>query len=444
MSSMEPITLPVVTIDPTFTTSIQEVQSGLVPTEKIWISCYKASQPSVHGKIQAELHARNRSLVVTNTIEGDLTLSRADNGTYLVSCDSLGIQKTPVLPPIQEYYDIERSNPQKPQRITAFDVSPDSSRFATGFLDGSVFLYPITSSTSKSRSDPSQKITPSIAARAVSRPHLSTTTSLQFFPSSHVLLSAGADFCLSILPADLPEPSSNMNSSTRLTPVRTLRAHSRPVTATAMIGPGRNILSASLDGSLKLWDVPSSAVLTSISSASSQPILSVTPAAASDPQTMIEGTTVFGGLQDGSVQLFDLRTQTAVEQTPATVGRGGASALAHSASHNLLAVGSSKGHISIHDIRSTFAPVTSLRRGEVGAGIEELAFLGGDEAQLAVTTSDGLPYLAKFLSGGPEVAGELVGGDCDPVRFVRVRKVEPGVWDVWSAADDAIVRRWRL
>ncbi|KAG6902522.1 hypothetical protein C0995_015339 [Termitomyces sp. Mi166 len=445
MASPDPITLPVATIDPTYPTVIQDVFSGVVPAEKFWISCYKASHPSVHAKIKAELHEKERDLVVTSVIEGDLTLDRADDGKYIVSCESLGIHKTPVLPPIQEYFDVERSNPQRPQRITAFDVSPDSSRFATGFLDGSVFLYPTSSTSSFSKSDPAQKITPTISERAISRPHLSTTTHLQFFPSSRVLLSSGADFSLTVLPADLPEPSSNVTTSMRLTPVRTLRAHTRPITSTAMIGPGRNILSASLDGSLKLWDIPSTTVISSILSRSTQPILSATLASvSSDPQSLVEGTTVYCGLQDGSVQLFDLRAQSGLVQTSAARSRGGAAALAHNTFHHFLAVGSSKGLVSIYDTRAMGTNVTSFRRGQGGAGVEDLAFLGGDEARLVVVTSDGLPYVANMLPDGPGVASELVGGDCDPVRSVRVRETAAGAQDIWSTGDDAVVRQWRL
>ncbi|KAG6914869.1 hypothetical protein DXG01_014844 [Tephrocybe rancida] len=449
MASPDPIVLPVATIDPTFPSVIEDVFSGAVPSEKFWISCYKASHPSVHAKIQAELDARDRDLVVTTILEGDLTLDRATDGKYLVSCESLGVSKTPVLPPSQEYFDVERSNSQRPQRITAFDISPDSSRFATGFLDGTVFLYSTTPSSS-SKFGPAQQITPAIPTRGVARPHQSTATHLQFFPSSRVLLSAGADFALCVLPADLPDTSSGPEApstanSTRLLPARTMRGHTRPVTATAILGPGRNVLSTSLDGTLKVWDIPSSTALPSVPSQSTQPILSATLASvASDPQSPVDGTTVFGGLQDGSVQLFDLRARNGVVQTPATTGYGGASALAHSTAQHLLSVGSTKGLVCIYDTRAMSKAVTTFKRGEGGAGVEDLAFLDGDETRLVVASADGLPYVANVLPDGPSVASELVGGDCDPVRSVRVRNAEGGTWDVWSAGDDAVVRRWRV
>ncbi|GLB45693.1 putative WD domain, G-beta repeat [Lyophyllum shimeji] len=523
MSASDPLTLPVVTIDPTFPTVIQEVHAGILPYEKFWVSCYKTSHPSVHAKIQAELDERNRDLVLLKAIEGDVAMTRGTDGTYAVSCDPLGIEPTPVLPPAQEYRDPERSKPDRPQRITAFDISPDSTRFATGFLDGSVFLYPIlpvsTPSTSASASSadppiyPAQTITPSPSARPTARPHLSTITHLQFFPSSRVLLTSGADFALSILPADLPEPTTTTTSSVRLTHARTLRAHTRPVTATAILGPGRNVLSASLDATLRLWDVPSSAVIATLHSARAQPILSAVlgpssstspsastpsspsmavdvdgtpaepaPAPAPDPREVPEtqSSTVFVGLQDGTIELFDLRSKRSVFRSPfsPSAGRGGGAggagggggggiaALAHSPAHHLLATGSTRGVVSVFDTRNLGAgPVTAFVRGAGGgAGVEDLAFVedldldlgrreGGGVGEravgLVVATADGLPYIAGVVPEGPGVRAELVGGDCDPVRCVRVRKREANGmagagWDVWSAGDDAVVRRWRI
>ncbi|KAF8055166.1 WD40-repeat-containing domain protein [Lyophyllum atratum] len=475
MSASDPLTLPVVTIDPTFPSVIQDVHSGIIPIEKFWISCYKTSQPSVHAKVQAELDDVDRDLVRLKVEEGDVAITRGHDGTYLVSCEPLGVEPTPVLPPAQEYYDPERSNPQRPQRITAFDVSPDSTRFATGFLDGSVFLYPVNpipSSSSHPSSgvpvQPAQTLTPSISARATARPHLSTITHLQFFPSSRVLLTAGADFSLSILPADLPEPTTTSSTtSVRLTPARSLRGHTRPITATAILGAGRNVLSASLDGTLKLWDVPSAAVIATLPTTLSQPVLSAipgpssssssdetTPSAPTDPREVpeVQTSTIFCGLQDGTIELFDLRTKRSAFRSRPGPTRSGIAALAHSARHHLLATGSTKGIVSIYDTRALpSGAVTAFTRGQGGAGVEDLAFLEGEgegEARLVVATVDGLPYVAGVVPEGPAVIGELVGGDCDPVRCVRVREAggegegEGGKrWDVWSAGDDAVVRR---
>jgi proteasomal ATPase-associated factor 1 len=56
-------TLPAATIQDDFTTVLYEVHAGLVPSENIWLSCYKDGQPSVHGRIAVSLHERDRDRV---------------------------------------------------------------------------------------------------------------------------------------------------------------------------------------------------------------------------------------------------------------------------------------------------------------------------------------------------------------------------------------------
>jgi hypothetical protein len=50
---------------------------------------------------------------------------------------------------------------------------------------------------------------------------------------------------------------------------------------------------------------------------------------------------------------------------------------------------------------------------------------------------------------GPAVGAELVDGECDPVRCLKAREVSNAGavgrrLEVWSAADDAIVRRYYI
>ncbi|KAF9555201.1 WD40 repeat-like protein [Agrocybe pediades] len=449
------LTLPVVTIQDSFPQVVQDVEDGLVPLDKFWVSCYKASEPSVHAKINAELDERDRNLVVLKPSEGEVDVVKDSNGTYRVSCKPLGVPPTKVVTPVQEYKDEERSNPTKPHRITAFDVSPDSSRFATGYLDGSVFLYP-----TKAFKHPRQTLIPTTIdvtkSKTPSRPHLSGVSSLKFFPSSRVLLSSGLDFSLTILPTELPEASSA--SSSRIQPVRTMRAHTRTVTDTAIIAQGRNIVSSSLDSAIKLWDVSSGEVITSIYAQSAISSMSLgdrliappdgeesIPPPATDSREIPEtgNKVVFCGLQSGKFEMLDLGFKKSV-YTSAAGSTGALNTIAYSQPMNLLATGSSKGLVTVYDTRFLDTPLTSFKR--LDTSIEGLAFIrrAGDQesvVELAVATSDGLPYIASVVPEGPMVDAELVGVDCDPVRNVTVRE-ENGRFDVWSASDDGIVRRY--
>lgn len=342
----------------------------------------------------------------------------------------------------------------KPRRITAFDVSPDCSRYATGYLDGSVFLYPTTPSKAPRKLFIPDTIE-TTKTKQQSRPHVTQITSLKFFPSSRVLLSSGLDFTLTILPAELPDSSAQVPSyGARISPVRTMRAHTRMITDTAIIAVGRNVVTSSLDATIKLWDVSSGDVISSISAQGGVVSMSLgdrppappdgeetTPPTATDAREMPETSSkvIFGGLENGSFQLFDLGFKKSMYTSPKPLTRSSLTSIAYSQSAYLLTTGSSSGLISVYDTRSLTTPLTSFRRLETT--IEQMAFMNNSngEVELAVATSDGLPYIASVVPEGPSVLTELIGVDCDPVRNVTVRDR-----DVWCASDDGIVRRYAL
>lgn len=79
MASMV-LTLPVVSVQSSFAEVLQEVQDGITPSDKFWVSCYKASEPSIHAKVLAELDEHDRNLVVLKPIEGDVHVSKEASG----------------------------------------------------------------------------------------------------------------------------------------------------------------------------------------------------------------------------------------------------------------------------------------------------------------------------------------------------------------------------
>ncbi|KAJ6500847.1 WD40-repeat-containing domain protein [Mycena sanguinolenta] len=421
-----PLVLPVTTIQPTFLEVIEEVRSGLVSSDTFWLSCYKSSEPSAHSKVRVTLDEVNRDVVHLET-PGNVQIKDTGKDNYVVSGPEFA--ETKILLPTYQYADPTRSNPQHPHRITAFDIAPDSSQFATGFLDGSVHIY-----GTATRNPP--------AETAFGKVHKSTTTSLQFFPSSRVLLSAGSDFTLCILPAD-PAPSSSA-----LKPARTLMGHTRSITSTAIVARGRNILSSSLDGTVRLWDVSSGEKIHIFATGGDRysPVTSMSlgergasslpegTAAAPDPREVeTEGKLLFCALQNKSFEAFDLGARSAIYQS--TPGASPLTAISYAPHRSLLATGSSKGLIEVFDTRALGTPLTSFTRGE--AGVADLSF-GEDGQTLLVSTEDGLPFVARVSATEPaRVEAELVGTDCDPVRRIRVAGR-----DVWTAADDGIVRRY--
>ncbi|KAJ7142104.1 WD40-repeat-containing domain protein [Mycena crocata] len=419
-----PSTLPVVTIQPTFLEVIEEVRSGGIPSDTFWLSCYQSGEPSIHSKVRVTLDDVKRDLVNLEP-SGPIGIKDVGKDNYMVSSKP-GRLTTRIFTPRHQYADPTRANPQHPHRITAFDVAPDGSQFATGFLDGSVHIYGTAMKTPPVES-------------AFGKPHKSTTTSLQFFPSSRVLLSAGADFTLCILPAD-PEPASGA-----LVPARTLMGHRRAITSTAIVARGRNILSASLDGTVRLWDVSSGDKIHVLAAGggSYSPVMSMSlgdraftalptsSPSAPDPREVDTGDKLlFCALQNKTFEAFDLGTRAPVYTS--SPGAAPLTSIAYVPEHSLLATGSAAGVVEVFDTRALGVPVASFTRGE--AGVADLRF-AGDGKTLVVSTDDGLPFVARIAD--PQVEAELVGADCDPVRSIRVVGRE-----LWSAADDGIVRRY--
>jgi proteasomal ATPase-associated factor 1 len=337
-------------------------------------------------------------------------------------------------------------------------VAPDASRYATGFLDGSVLIYP-TRKTDREDDSLLARNVEVTGAKTISRPHLSGVQSLKFFPSSQVILSSGLDFSLSVLPATLSEGNSRI--PTRVSPVRTLRAHTRTVTDTAIIGLGRNVLSASLDSTVKLWEVSSGDVLASLPTTSGVNRISlgerppappdgeppVIPSSVADAreQPEVASKVVFCALQSGSFELLDLGVKKSVFVSPRGTDGGALSSIVYDEANALLATGSARGTVCVYDVRALAVPVTSFRRLETA--IQDLVFVHrpNGAVDLAVATSDGLPYVAGVVPEGPSVRAELVGPDCDPVKNVVVRSAPEGRrMELWTSSDDSIVRRYLL
>ena len=289
------------------------------------------------------------------------------------------------------------------------------------------------------------KRVPATGSKVQARAHLSGLTSVRFFPSSRVLLTSGLDFSLSIIPADLPDSPESSTAKT-VEAVRTLRGHKRAITSTGIIAAGRNILSSSLDSTVKLWDVPSGTEIASLSASSAVLSTSVghrgsflsNSEPSTDPREIpeVQDHVVFAGLQDGSFEVFDLASKKAAHRT--TPSSHQIASIVYSDQEHLVATGSNKGLVSIYDVRVLDRPLTSFVRQD--GEILDLALLS--PRGLAVATSDGLPFIATLDVDGAIRTEELIGVDCDPVRHIRVREGADRSREVWMASDDSIVRRY--
>ncbi|KAI4520530.1 WD40 repeat-like protein [Schizophyllum commune Loenen D] len=448
-SSSSRVILPIVTAQPSFPEVVREVDDGMIPSEQIWVSCYRRAPPdsngtvnnsngaannkptSVHAKIDVTLDARDRNLVLFNTLEGDVRLEKdTRSGAYVAGCPSLNISPTTLTLASQEYVDPERADSQKPHRITALAVAPDGSTFASGFLDGSIHLYPvINEGLNRPLTEPPFKPyvegLKTVPAKSISRAHLSTVTTLSYFASSRAILSGGIDFTLQVHPSSAPTELG------RLTPTRTLKGHSRTVTGAHPIS-ATGAVSVSADGTVRQWDVEEGEQV-------GMHIAATGVAALAGEITRTRPSEALVALADGRAQLVDLRAEHGqggfITSRPTTFGAGSAI----DAVDNTFAIGSSRGVVVVHDRRRPDAVLSEFVRNEgEGAAVGALIFL--DTSRLAVATADGLPFIVKTTDADgsePTVERELIGADCDAVRCLSRRGNE-----LWAGGDDGVVRRY--
>lgn len=218
---------------------------------------------------------------------------------------------------------------------------------------------------------------------------------------------------------------------------------------------------------MNLWDIPSGSVIHTLNSTS--PVLCTTigtnevllPPDGEEEEEKAVGikrdemedehvqqTVSYAGLQNGSIQVFDWRTRSNFSLSKSSSSSAPINSISYLPQQSLLATGSSKGIITLYDVRSLSSsslPLTSFRRNE--AGISDLAFQYRQQrVGLAIATTDGLPYIASIIPEGPGIQTELVGIDCDPVGNIRVVKGDSDDQEeeVWTASDDGIVRRYIL
>ncbi|KAL0567602.1 hypothetical protein V5O48_014389 [Marasmius crinis-equi] len=474
------VKLPIVTIQPAFTTVIHEVWSGLIPSDEIWVSRYHHGKDSIHDRIRVLLDEEDRDKVVweaTSLGQDGIRLTLEDEG-YMVD------STTRLLVPIQTYLLEEGSSSStQPRRITSLAISSDQSQFAVGLLDGSAFLYPVVSTTSSSdrekyavsqNVDDQKRKQMLVETQGKKTAHKSTVTALRFFPSSRVLLSAGADFTMRIWAAEpaSPPPPTTTHTTTQMQiqtqiPARTLTAHTRPITSIAInpLDRGRTVLSGSADGSVRLWNVSTgNEVMERRVRQGGSPVVGVVLDVDVDSEQK-KKPRLYAAIQDGSFEVFEVQLPVPTpdqEEKPSYAERifkstrsvGGAlTSIAVSASDSkskFVATGSANGIVSIYlnnEEEEDYRHLTSFKRN--GASIEGLSFLPQQSSSyslLAVATSDGLPWIASISPSTSEgasvsvsVYAELTGGEIDAVRDVVAIAGE-----VWTVCDDGVVRRYHI
>ena len=293
----------------------------------------------------------------------------------------------------------------------------------TALLDGTLSVYNLPPSPSVTATYPIP-ITRVMQPTVTTKLHRSVVNALEILSGTSpdpLLASAGSDFTINI--TRLPTSSSTPPS---LTPLQSIRGHLRPVVALLPL-PNDSLLSASTDGSVRMWDIRSGTQQAMWTMP--KPAVALAAAATDDPRG---GAWV--ALADGNVQLVDTRASTPAAQWSAGVT---ARAIAVSASGQEVALGTANGTVILFDVHGGSIREQWRRNG---APVECVSFASG--GRVVIGGEDGLPYLVDFTRGGEHaglVASELVFGNVEAVRALRVSGEL-----VYMAGNGGVVRKYQL
>ncbi|KAL7422129.1 hypothetical protein Q5752_002772 [Cryptotrichosporon argae] len=408
--------LPYVDIQHDALTVFDDVEQGVVAAEDVWVSGYRAGSSSVHGKVRVEAPEGGGSSL---RARGGVQVDRISKANFKMTIPSLGVEQLPVRfpkqvvhPPFKKAKDISA-----PLHINALAYSPALNRLAIGGQDGYLVVLPLSAPS----------------AALVLSGHVGDVLSTCFFPSGQVLLTTSSDLTARVFSAtDGANP-------------RTLRGHTRAVTAARILGVGKEVLTASKDGSVRLWTVGSAKEEARWDAGGAVEDIAVVSAAAlgldlddADVSDERKCTAVLAFRQDGAVAACNLAHSRAppLFVLDNAVGSNLLCAAVDTAA-GLLATGHANGVVALRLLGALTEAPTLVRRNE--SPVYSLLFETGEGGvDLLVGTGAGLPARLR-VSGTTEVrvVEELAGWEAVGVECWA--RSEAGVW---CAGGEGGVRRY--
>lgn len=194
--------------------------------------------------------------------------------------------------------------------------------------------------------------------RTIEEAHFAEVTKSLFFPSCQVGLTASLDFSIKIW-----DIASGANP-------RTFLSHKERITDLAMIGKGRNFVSSSLDGFIKLWDCASGTNFNSFKRKDSfkdgVTSLNITTVNSSkspknSPKNAYEfdtdGKRLLAGYVSGVICAYDLASKDQIFTTPSF----GSEVVGIWSNDNTILSGHKDGYIANWDIRDVSKPLTKFK-----------------------------------------------------------------------------------
>ncbi|GFZ46381.1 hypothetical protein JCM24511_04628 [Saitozyma sp. JCM 24511] len=395
MASSEVISVPYIDIQHDALAVLDDVEQGTVMREDIWISGYKAGSSSVHGKARVEMQEGGGASL---TPRDGVNVERTSKTNFLVSVPALQVERLPVRFPRQVIYPpYQKKTSLTPAlQINSLAYSSTRHKLVVGGPDGYCALLP-TGQEARVKEE-----------TVLLKGHVGDVLDVKFFPSGEVILTTSSDLSIRIFGLDGANP-------------RTLKGHHRAPTSTAILGVGKQILSGSKDGTVRLWDIGGARELRAWSTEGRAPVEALVlldgPAAVAELGLGVEDEwAVLAFTQAGNVEVF-YPTRKA-ESAPGRMALGVAGQLvtvAYDPERKILATGHSSGVVSLRHLSALkdgeTSPPTLIRRNE--SPVHSLAWAEGD---LLMGTAAGLPCrlgLRENEEGkmGVAVKEELAGWD---------------------------------
>ncbi|BEJ11807.1 hypothetical protein CspHIS471_0202670 [Cutaneotrichosporon sp. HIS471] len=374
-----------------------DVEQGIVLQEDVWVSAYQAGETSVHGKMRVSLDGG-----INIEPRDGVKVERESKANFRVTVPALKMTSRPVHFPRQTivppYTKASAVSPEL--SINALDYSSKAGKLVAGGPDGYVVVL-----------DPAR---PSETLHL--KGHVGDVLDVKWFPSGEVVLTASSDMSLRIF-----------SSVTGINP-RILRGHSRAITATRILGMGRQVLSAGKDGSVRLWNVGEGkeARVWRLK----QPIEALV-VIEGEQTTLGAEVVIAAAMADGSLTAFALDSESdqPLFTTPATSKLICAT---YSSGLKLVASGHADGTITLRRLSNLSEPAAMVRRNE--ASVYSLAF---DGPYLLVGTASGLPARLSISDTlQVEVAEEYAGWEAVGVEAWAVGD------GAWCAGADGVLRRY--
>ena len=403
--------------------------SALPRPPTFWLSSTDAQHNTTEGKCNVApsdtaapaLPAITPSSDFSATLHSPLLLSLscpATSASYLVQAPSLTFLPAALSHPADSSFTSVSFSPTTPAHLL------------TGSTASTLTLATLSSASSST-----------VASSVSFDGHVGDVDIATFFPSGQVVLSAALDLTLRVWAVATQQCA------------LTLSGHSQRITSVDMIERGRQFVSSSRDGTVRLWDCSAGRSVAVYGSQTGtnrtvegavnevkllrddrHPLaLSSKGAAGVDVVDAYEGWLLLAACDDCSVRGYDMRAPASSK--PALTIRLPSSVLSLTqlAPHTLLS-STSSGLLSLVDLR-LLSPILHWRR-EAGVAVQHIEA----EDEQHVWTADELGAVSRWRlsGGGAEAAIErgLSGVDMEPIRgWSFDRQAAGGVKRVATAMD---------